>query len=111
MLSDLVMVEGEVVNEGGRFTRIDRDARPSRGRLPRYARRVGGCAVAASRDAGTSRWCIGVERVAFAQIEFATDSPLEGAGFEPSVPREDDGFETAFRAGGEAAKKIGRAHV
>ena len=24
---------------------------------------------------------------AFAQIEFATDSPLEGDGFEPSVPR------------------------
>jgi hypothetical protein len=26
-------------------------------------------------------------QAAFAQIEFATDSPLEGDGFEPSVPR------------------------
>src|SRR6516164_9075201 len=28
-----------------------------------------------------------VGKAAFAQIEFATDSPLEGDGFEPSVPR------------------------
>ena len=29
-----------------------------------------------------------IGKAAFAQIEFATDSPLEGTGFEPSVPRE-----------------------
>ena len=29
-----------------------------------------------------------IGKAAFAQIEFATDSPLEQAGFEPSVPRD-----------------------
>jgi hypothetical protein len=38
------------------------------------------------------------------QVEFAADSSLEGAGFEPSVPRKGDGFETAFRAAGKAAE-------
>ena len=50
--------------------------------------------MAASRDAGTSR-CVGAsgERVAFAQIEFATDSTLEGNGFGLLVPRhESPGF-------------------
>ena len=28
-----------------------------------------------------------IGKAAFAQIEFAMDSPLEGGGFEPSVPR------------------------
>src|ERR1700756_3308568 len=28
-----------------------------------------------------------IGKAVFAQIEFATDSPLEGDGFEPSVPR------------------------
>ena len=32
------------------------------------------------------------------------DSPLERGGFEPSVPRKGDGFETAFRAVGKAAE-------
>ena len=43
-----------------------------------------------SEIAGRNRW-------------FA-DSPLERAGFEPSVPRKGDGFETAFRAGSKAAE-------
>jgi hypothetical protein len=38
------------------------------------------------------------------RTELAADSPLEGAGFEPSVPRKGDGFETAFRAAGKAAE-------
>ena len=33
-----------------------------------------------------------IGKAAFAQIEFAADSPLEGAGFEPSVPQSNRSF-------------------
>jgi hypothetical protein len=38
------------------------------------------------------------------EFKFAYDTLLKGAGFEPSVPRKGDGFETAFRAAGKAAE-------
>ena len=52
-----------------------------------------------------------LERRIPARDRFAPDSPLEEAGFEPSVRRKgDDGFETAFLAGGaEASSRRSKA--
>ena len=52
---------------------------------------------AATRFADGHRWD------APPKVRFATDSPLEGTGFEPSVPRRDGIFETApFELSGTA---------
>src|SRR5262249_32590346 len=50
------------------------------------------------------RWIRTIGSASWRAHEVRPDSLPERAGFEPSVPRKGDGFETAFRAGSKAGE-------
>ena len=81
LLNVEAVLEGQIVAAGGRFRGIRQiaayDPAISAGRCLH-----GGGQLVPRRRGGNL-----IGKAAFAQIEFATDSPLEGNGIEPSVPR------------------------